>query len=172
VLGTVVLLAGCGGGGGATTAQTAAEELAWGQRVEAFVAGLLPDLRHLERLTGGGGKAGAVGLRLDRGMFVEGPKRRQFEAAMTTLQACRAELAGAVPPAPTERLLPVRATLVQACTQLERVPALIGSEVLHARTPADVDHEVVVEAAGRADEGVRSVVSSLATLHRLLASPP
>jgi hypothetical protein len=179
----LLLLAGCGGDGGGggqadpvtTTAQApqpTAEELRWAQRFDAFVTGLLPDLRRLERLTGGGPKTGTVGNRLDPRIFAPGPERRQFEAAMTALAACRPVLAATVPPAPTARLRRARATLVQACGQLEQVPAVLRADVLRAGSPAGVKPAVLAEAAARAGEGVRSLVGGLTTLRRLLGSLP
>ena len=73
-----------------------------------------------------------------------------------------------MPQAPTDRLRPVRLTLVHACAQLERVPELLRADVLGARSPAGVDRGGVDEAAAHADEGVRSIVDGLATLRRLL----
>jgi hypothetical protein len=125
-------------------------------------------MQRLEQLTGGGPKIGAIGSSIDPRVFRPGAQRRQFEAAMTTLRRCELVLDGAVPPAPTERLETVRATLAQACTQLEQVPKLLRAEVLQADEPADVDPGAVEEAAGRVGEGVRSLVGSVATLHRLM----
>jgi hypothetical protein len=181
VLAAVLLPAGCGGGHGspasATTTQAqelhaSAEEVRWAAEVDGFAARLVPDLRRLERLTGGGAKIGAFGRRLDRRIFVPGPQRRQFEAAMTTLAACGPTLSATVPRAPTARLRTVRATLVQACTQLERVPELLRHAVLRARTPGGLDPGVLSEAAGRGDEGVHGVVDALSTMRRVLRSQP
>jgi hypothetical protein len=170
------VLAGCGGGGNGTTStepsSASRAEFRWGLQVEAFVNDLLPDLRRLERLTGGGPKTGAIGKRLDPRIFRPGLQRRQFEASMAALTSCGLALEGGVPLAPTERLGTVRTTLVQACTQLEQVPKLLRDEVLRASSPSGVDPGALEEAAGRAAEGVRSVVGSLATLQRLVATPP
>ena len=63
-------------------------------------------------------------------------------------------------------------TFAHACSQLELVPRLLRSPVLLATSPAGVNRDVLSEAAARADEGVRSVVDGLATLRRVLRSPP
>jgi len=171
------VLAGCGGGGSPTTTTTqpvsaTAEELRWAILVETFVSGLLPDLQRLERLTGGSRTTGAIGSRLDPRIFRPGTQRQQFEDAMRALTTCRVVLNGEIPPAPTERLRPVRLTLLQACKQLELVPKLLRAEVLEAGKPADVDPDALEEAKGRVGEGVRSLVGSLATLQRLLGMRP
>jgi hypothetical protein len=151
---------------------TPAAELAWARRVDAFAAALLPDLRRLERLTGGGGKRGAVGARLDPRIFEPGPTRSRFETTMTALAACGVTLDAYVSEPPTARMGGVRATLAHACTALEAVPTLLRADVLRATSQAGVDRSVLQEASGRADEGVRSIVDGLSTMRRLLAASP
>jgi hypothetical protein len=91
---------------------------------------------------------------------------------MTGLAACGPTLQATLPKAPSNRLRPVRRTLVHACSELERVPETLRDDVLAARSPADLDRAAVREAAAHADEGVRSVVDSLTSLRRLLAAQP
>jgi hypothetical protein len=176
VLAVVLLLPACGGQSPtspATTtqsqrAQASPEELQWARQVDGFAAGLVPSLRQLERLTGGGPKTGAMGRRLDPRIFSPGPRRAQFLAAMTVLAACGTSLEATVPQPPTRRLDSARATLVHACAQLELVPAILRSAVLRAGSPVGVAREDVNDAKGRAGEGVRSLVDGLATLRRVL----
>ena len=179
-LAVVVTVGGCGGdvGGQATTAtqpqsraRASAAELRWQRQIEGFVAGLLPELRRLQELTGGGANTGAAGFRLDPRVFVPGPKRRQFVATMAELSRCGPAFKAAVPPPPTPRLRPIRATFAHACHVLEAVPFLLRSEVLRASGAADVDRDSLAAAVARAREGVRLVVDGLATLRRLLARP-
>jgi len=150
--------------------QASPEELRWARQVDRFAAALVVDLRRLERLTGGGPKAGVAGRRLDPRIFATASTRRQFESTMTALAVCGASLDAAVPEAPTARLRSVRATLAHACAQLELVPELLREAVLRAQSPRDVDRASVAAAAGRADEGVRSVVDGLATMRRVLGA--
>jgi len=128
----------------------------------------VPDLRTLERLTGGSAKTGAMGRKLDRRIFVPGPTQRRFESALTGLEACGTTLKGSLPAAPTTRLRPVRQTLVHACAQLERVPALLRDEVEAASSPAKVDPGALTSAAVSAQEGVRGIVDGLASVRRVL----
>jgi hypothetical protein len=170
------VLGGCGGGGAeTTTAETqplrgTGAELRWTASAERFAGGLLPDLKRLERLTGGGGTGAAVGTRLDPRIFRPGPARRAFQTAMTSLAACGTTLRATLPKAPSPRFRPVRRTLVHACAQLELVPELLRAEVLRARSARDVDRSVLKEAAAHAGEGVRSIVDSLTSLRRLLGA--
>jgi hypothetical protein len=178
-----VALTGCGGSprGVDTAATTGAgapvrphaspAELRWGRQVERFVAGLVPDLRRLQQLTGGGPGIGAAGTRLDPRVLVPGAKRRQFEETMTALAACSPAFAATVPAAPTEQLRSVRSTVAHGCGSLAQVPQLVRADVLRARSPADVHRELLVEAAAQADEGVRSIVDGLSTLRRLVGGP-
>ena len=181
VLAVVVAVAGCGSdvGGQATTAiappsraRASAAELRWQRQVERFVAGLLPELRRLQQLTGGGPDTGAAGFRLDKRIFVPGPRRRQFVATMAELSRCGRIFRAAVPHPPTRRLRSTRATFAHACRALAAVPLVLRSEVLRARSPADVDRDSLTAAVARAREGVRLVVDGLATLRRLLGSSP
>jgi hypothetical protein len=186
VAAVVALVAGCGGGSddsgrassaAATTTTTprvtaTAAERRWKLRVERFAAGLLPALRSVQTLTGGGPKAGAFGPRLDRRVFLPGPTRRTFVSAMDTLSRCGPALRASVPAAPTRRLRPVGTALTHACRTLEAVPPLIRAEVLTARSAADVDPRAYGAAAAQTRDGVRLLIDGLATQHRVLESPP
>ena len=152
------MLGGCGGGGSGTTTgsqrlQGTPDELRWALAVDRFAGGLLPDLRALERLTGGSTTTGAAGTRLDPRIFRPGRTRQQFRSAMTGLAACGTSLQATLPKAPSDRLRPVRRTLVHACTELERVPETLRDDVLAARSPAGVDRAVVKEARGPRERG-------------------
>ena len=171
------MLGGCGGGGSGTTTgsqplQGTPEELRWALAVDRFAGGLLPDLRALERLTGGRTTTGTAGTRLDPRIFRPGRTRQQFESTMTGLAACGTTLRATLPKAPSARLRPVRRTLVHACSELESVPGILREDVLAARSSAGLHRSVVTEAAAHANEGVRSVVDSLTSLRRLLGSQP
>jgi hypothetical protein len=140
--------------------------------VDRFAAGLLPDLRRLERLTGGSATTGAAGTRLDPGIFEPGATRQEFETTMTGLAACAVTLRATLPKAPSRRLRPVRRTLVHACRELGLVPDVLREDVLAARSAGDLDRAAVREAAAHATEGVRSIVDSLTSLRRLLGAQP
>jgi hypothetical protein len=168
--------AGCGGGGRpqatATTAQarsavTASERL-WRLQVERFAAGLLPELRRLEQLTGGSRKTGVAGVRLDPRIFTPGRVRRSFTTTMAGLSRCGHDLDAAVPPAPTRRLRPVRVAFSHACGALAEVPVLIRSNVLEAGSAGEVDRDLLAVAARRAGDGVRLLADGLAILRRAL----
>jgi hypothetical protein len=145
-----------------------AAELRWAQRLEGFVAGLLPELERLQRLTAGDSKAGSAGTKLDPRIFAPGPHRRHFEATLVALADCGPALREAVLRPPTERLRPVRATVAHACGQLEQASSILRAEVLDAGSPAAVERRALVEASQRADEAVRSLVDGLSTLRLLV----
>jgi hypothetical protein len=173
-----VAAAGCGGARtpAATTARAQAAtgatdaERRWQREVERFAAGLLPEFRRLQQLTGGGGKRGIVGGRLDPRIFDPGHERRRFVTTMAALPRCNRTLDATVPRAPTRRLRPVRVALVHVCNALADVPRLIRADVLGARDPTEVDRELFAAAARRAQDAARLVVDGLTTLRRVLAS--
>ncbi len=180
-----VVLGGCGGSGGepsatatrptttATTTATAtvpasAAERRWQRQVELFTAGLLPALRTVQQLTGGGRTTGAFGESLDRRLFAPGAQRRAFSSAMATLARCEATFGALVPEPPTRRLRPARVALAHACLALGSVPELIGREVLAAGSAAGVDPQARRAARTRTREGVTLLVDGLTIVQRVL----
>jgi hypothetical protein len=142
------------------------------QKLDAFARRLVPDLRLLEQLTGGSAQTGTVGTRLDRRVFVPGATRRRLEATLTALEACGTVLRATVPAAPTQRLRPMRATVVHACDQLEQAASILRADVLTATSSAGVDRGALGEASRRAGEGVRSLAGALSTLQTLVGRGP
>jgi hypothetical protein len=176
VLAAAVLLTGCAGGGSSavtdTTTQPPAralggDELLWARKLELFARRLVPELRRLERLTGGSAKIGTVGTRVDRRVFGRTATRRQLEATLTALEACGTVLRATVPRAPTQRLRRVRATVVHACDQLEQAASILRADVLTATSRAGIAPGALEEASQRAGEGVRSLAGALSTLQTL-----
>jgi len=173
----LLTLASCGGKSTpSTTTATApsrpiaAAELRWRHQVRVFAAALVAQLAQVQGATGGGPKAGPVGHRIDERVFVPGPRRRSFLAALTALERCSDDVARRVPAAPSALLAPARTALANACVALASAAHSLRVTVTAGGSARRVDPAALDFARGRARDGVQLVIDALATVARTSSS--